>query len=578
MRNGGVNFYRTKMIFLTVKSFLKKVTRLLLIAAFLFIVSGFLSAQSTSPDRPRVYDIKNYIIRVGFDRSKKLVNADTTVELTPLDSEVSSVELDAVDLNFSSVRLENASADLKHSIANGRVIVQLDRPYKPGEMVSLRFKYTIRDPKKGIYFIAAALPSDKFKHPAQIWTQNEPEDARYWFPSFDFPSDKATSEEYITVPKGELAVGNGRLIETKPNPNGTTVYHYRMDVPHSTYLTSFVVGDFAKLTDKHNDVPLGFYAYKDRQKVADQAFSRTKDMMANYESLTGIPFPFAKYDQVMVSGFQEFDGMENVTATTLADTNILFAEYPFGRPLVEDLISHELAHSWFGDMVTCRNWSELWLNEGFATFMEAITREKFYGRENYLSKLAQDRDEFFIDDAMNKNHHALRNTAAKGDNSLFDATTYQKGGLVLHMLRQTVGDSNFWRAVNIYLKKHKYDIATSADLQAAMEEASGLNLQWFFDQWVYAAGYPKLEIHQTYDESAHQLKLTIDQVQKEDGLTPSAFRLPLEVTATTASGPVTQVVNLTQRSESFSIDLASRPTKLEIDKSQKIILLSVKID
>ena len=558
------------------KSTFKNVSHIV-VTAVLFVAALQLAAQTPNLDRPRVYDVKNYVIRVSFDREKRLVYGDTTVELTPINSELSSLELDAVDLNFTSVRLDGASKDLLFTSSNGRVNVKLDRPYTPGEVAAIRFKYTIRDPKKGIYFIAPSGPKDKLRHPAQIWTQNEPEDARYWFPSFDFPSDKATSEEFITAPKGDLAIGNGRLVESKLNRDGTTLYHFKMDVPHSTYLTSFVVGDFAKLTAKHNDVPLAFYAYKDREKVAGTAFSRTKEMMANYESLTGIPFPFAKYDQIMVSGFTEFEGMENVTATTLADNDILFAEYPFGKLIVEDLVSHELAHSWFGDMVTCRNWSELWLNEGFATFMEAVTREKLYGRENYLQKLSEDRDEYFIGEAMAKTHHALRNLTAKGDNSLFDATTYQKGGLVLHMLRETVGDANFWKAVNIYLTRHKYDTVTSADLQQAMEEASGQNLQWFFDQWVYAPGYPKLEVGQIYDENSHQLKVTIDQVQKEDGGVPSAYRLPLEVTFTTPSGAVNHLLNITQRSETFSIDASAKPTKLEVDKNEKVPLKSVKI-
>jgi aminopeptidase N len=532
--------------------------------------------QQTSFDRPRVYDVKNYIIRVSFDRSKKVVFGDTTVELTPLNSELSTIDLDAAGLNFTSVQLEGAAKNLQYTAGNGSVNVALDHAYKPGEAISIRFKYTIKDPKKGIYFIAASEPKDKFRHPAQIWSQNEPEDARYWFPSFDFPSDKATSEEFITAPKGDVAVGNGRFLGTKSNPDGTTTFHFRMEVPHSTYLTSFVVGDFAKLTDKHLDVPLGFYAYKDRQRVAGTAFARTKDMMANYEALTGIPFPFAKYDQIMVSGFQEFDGMENVTATTLADSNILFAELPLGRPLVEDLISHELAHSWFGDMVTCRNWSELWLNEGFATFMEAVTRENFYGREAYLLKLAEDRDAFIVDEAMSKKRHALRNERAVGDNSLFDVTTYQKGGLVLHMLRETVGDVNFWKGVNLYLNQHKFDNVTSSDLQKAMEQTSGQDLQWFFDQWVFAAGYPKLEVHQAYDAGSHQVKVTVDQVQKDDGMTPLAYRLPLEVTFTTPNGQVNQVLNVTKRSDMFSVDVPAEPTKLEVDKNEKVMLKTVK--
>jgi aminopeptidase N len=560
-----------------VKNFFRLRSRSLLITIVLFAGSFSSIAQTTKFDRPRTYDVKNYVIRVSFDRAKKTVYGDTTVQLTPLNSALSDVALDAVGMNFTEVTLDPSKANLAHNENNGQIDVKLDRSYSPGEMIAIRFVYTIKDPKKGIYFIDAETSPKKFLHPAQIWTQNEAEDGRYWFPSFDFPSDKATSEEFITVPKSEVAVGNGKLIDTKPNADGTQTFHFKMDVPYSTYLTSFVVGDFARLSDKHNDTLLGFYAYKDRQKVAGQAFSKTKEMMANFEAMTGIPFPFAKYDQIMVSGFSEFDGMENITATTLSDTNILFAEYPFGKGIVEDLVSHELSHSWFGDMVTCRNWSELWLNEGFATFMEAATREKLYGRENYIHKLIEDRDEFITDDAIGKKRHALRNETAKPDNSLFDITTYQKGGLVIHMLRETVGDAAFWKGVNLYLNRHKFDTVVSSDLQAAMEEASGKKLQWFFDQWVYATGYPKVEISYSYNADTGNAEITINQIQKEDGTTPAAFNFPLDVALTTSAGPVSQTLNITKRSEIFPIKVSGPPTKIEVDRLEKVILKSVKL-
>ena len=345
-------------------------------------------AQTTSLDRPRTYDVKHYAIRVGFDVPRKLVFGDTTVSLTPLNAPLSEVELDAVDMVFSSVTLDGAAKPLRYRIGRGKIVVTLDHAYKPGEVAAIRFKYRITQPKKGIYFIPAETGTGKLAHSAQIWTQNEPEDARYWFPSFDFPSDKATSEEFITAAKGQTVVGNGELLDKTDNPTGTSTFHYRMDVPHSTYLISFVVGDFVQLKDVHGNTPLSFYAYKDRTRVAGLAFAPTKDMMAAYEKLTGIAFPYKKYDQIMVSGFQEFDGMENITATTLADSQILFADYPFGKPLVEDLVSHELAHSWFGDLVTCKNWSELWLNEGFATYMEAASREALHGRDSLHQRFA----------------------------------------------------------------------------------------------------------------------------------------------------------------------------------------------
>lgn len=548
--------------------------RINILVAFLFLPVALLA--QTSLDRPRTYDVQNYSIRVSFDVAKKRVFGDTTIRLTPLKAAITVVELDAVDLAFTAVTLEPSGKPLRYKVGEGKITVQLDHSYAPGDVTSLRFKYTITAPKKGIYFIPAETSSEKMIHPAQIWTQNEPEDGRYWFPGFDYPSDKATSEEFITVTKGETVIGNGELIETKPNPDGSQTFHYIIDVPHSTYLTSFVVGDFTRIMDSHGPVPLAFYAYKDRENVARIAFSKTKDVMAVYESLTGVSYPYKKYDQVMVSGFQEFDGMENITATTLADSEILFADYAFGLPLVEDLVSHELAHSWFGNLVTCRNWSELWLNEGFATYMEAASRERLYGRESYIRKLKEDRDEYIADDGMKK-HHALQNRSARVDSSLFDVTTYQKGGVVLHMLRETVGDMAFWKAINIYLDRHRFDNVVSSDLEAAMDEASGQDLKWFFDQWVYAAGYPKLEITQDYNAAAGELRLTIDQLQKDDGLTPVAFRFPLEIEVATSAGPVTQKLDITKRSETFTVKVPAAPNGLTVDKAEKIMLKAVKI-
>jgi len=550
--------------------------RLFLVGSIIYL-SCVASFGQTPQDRPRVWDILNYTIRISFDAPKKVVYGDTTVTMTPLSSSLSLAELDAAGMQFKSVREDGAATELKYRTSSSSVAVDLPRTVAPGDKIALRFTYTITEPKKGVNFIAASTPNFPFKHPAQIWTQNEPEDARYWFPSFDFPSDKATSEEFITVRKGETAIGNGKLIESKPNANGTVTFHYRMDVPHSTYLTSFVVGTYIRLDDKYGRVPLGFYAFADKQRQAKIAFLRTKEMMAAFESLTNVPFPFAKYDQIMVSGFEEIDGMENITSTTLADNTILLADFPFGRPLVEDLVSHELAHSWFGNLVTCRNWSELWLNESFATFMEAVWREKSIGRAAYLNKLIDDRREYFADDAINKNHHALQNKSAVGDNSLFDVTTYQKGSLVIHMIRETVGDVAFWKGINLYLTRHKFDTVISTDLQSAMEEASGKKLQSFFYQWVYTAGYPRFEVRKSYDAENKEVRVTVSQVQKADGKVLDAYSFPLEIEVTTEAGSSVHKVDISKREETFNFPASNIVTKVSIDPLEKVILKSVKM-
>jgi aminopeptidase N len=557
--------------------YFKQLCRHMLAALTIFIAALAAFSQQASPNfnRPRTYDVQNYIIRVSFDRSKKTVFGDTTVELKPLAGAFTTAELDAVGMNFDSVTLGDGRG-LKYRTAGGKIIVTLDKPYSPNETVSIRFKYSTT-PKKGVYFVDELSMPGQDVQPPQIWSQGESEEARYWFPSFDFPSDKATSEEFITADAGETVIANGELIEQTPNENGTVTWHYKMPIPYSTYLTSFVVGKYVKVADSYGDLPLGFYVYPGKESIARTAFGRTKDMIQAFEELTGVKFPYNKYDQTIVRGFQ-FGGMENITATTLADTEVFFAATDFGQATVQDLVSHELAHSWFGDMVTCKNWSELWLNEGFATFMEAAAREKLYGRDSYIRKVASDADQAMADDEVTRRRHALVNMLAKPDDSLFDTTTYQKGGAVIHTLRETVGDDAFWKAINIYLNRHKFANVDSSDLQQAMEEASGKDLKWFFAQWVYSAGVPKLTVRQVYSPRTKTLKLTVTQTQKLDKIVPAAFVLPMDLEIKTAKGVRNEDLNITKRAQVFSIKVDGKPLAIKLDKDFKIPLKAVKIE
>jgi aminopeptidase N len=351
-----------------------------------------------------------------------------------------------------------------------------------------------------------------------------------------------------------------------------------MPVPHSTYLVSFVIGEYSRVDDSYNDIPLGFYIYPGREATARRAFGDTKKMIAAYEDLTGVKFPYNKYDQTVVAEFQ-FGGMENITATTMSDMEIFFADVDFLREaVVTDLVSHELAHSWFGDLVTCKNWAELWLNEGFATYMEAAYREKMFGRQDYLRKIDSDAKDFLTDDATNRKRHALFNVRAGDVDSLFDnaSTTYHKGGVVLHILREQVGTEVFWKALNTYLNRHKFANVESTDLKVSMEETSGQDLDWFFDQWVYGAGAPKLEIRQTWRARSKTLTVTVTQVQG-DAITPTVFRLPLEAEIKTASGEALEKMEVTKRVQTFSFKLDAKPTDFKLDPYNKIPLKRVKI-
>ena len=551
----------------------KKYYRALFILLLCVICAFSIGAQPAQKklSRVRTYDVQHYTIRISFDRENKIIFGDTTVQLKPLKNNFNRIELDAADLRFESVKIESGNKDLEFKTANDKIYVTLDKSYSTNELISVRFTYSAR-PRKGVYFIGKDASKEGIKHPAQIWTQGEPEEAHYWFPSYDFPDDKATSEQFITVENDETAIGNGELIEKKTTSEGKKTYHFKMPVPHSTYLTSFVVGTYTKLSDSYKKIPLGFYTYPGREELGKKTNSQTKEMMRVFEELTDINYPYNKYEQTIVSNF-EFGGMENITATTMADTE-MFLTLPHQ---VEDLISHELAHSWFGNMVTCKNWAELWLNEGFATYMEAAFREKIYGRDDYLRKIKEDAEEFRIDDAINQKRHALYNQTARPDKSIFDVTTYQKGGAVIHTLRETVGTDNFWKAINIYLTRHKFQNVETRDLQNALEEVSKTDLDWFFNQWVYRGGYPKLKIEQVYDPQTKRLNLTVKQTQDGDKLTPEAFILPMEIEITTASGVKTEKLPIKNREEKFMIKLDEEPTAIVYDKNLKIPLKSIKV-
>lgn len=544
-------------------------------AAITLIAAFSIFAQRPDFNRAQTFDAQHYAIKTSFDRANKKITGETTVTLKPLKANFRTVELDAVGLNFTSIKL--AAMELKFTTGKDKVKIQLDKAYTPDDTITLNLKYTA-SPKKGIYFVPAETNRSIGLHSAQVWTQGQPDEARHWFPSFDFPSDKATTEQYITAQKGETVIANGEMIRKQENSDGTVTWHYKMNVPHSTYLVSFVVGEYKRIDDKYRNTPLGIYVYPGKEHLASKAFGQTKRMMQIFESLTGVPYPFNKYDQTIVAKFDSA-GMENITATTFSDQFVYLADMQFGDSLVIETAAHELAHSWFGNLVTCHNWAELWLNEGFAQFMEAAYLEKENNRNAYIQKIRLDANMFLANDPVNEDRHALFNHRAGDLKKLFrnTAITYHKASAVLHTLREQVGDTAFWRGINLYLTRHKFSNVETADLQKAMEETSNQDLAWFFDQWVYHGGAPNLDITHTYDATTKTVTITIDQTQKADALTPAVFRLPLEITLETPDGPVNQTIELKKSIETITVKTESPPTRLILDRNEKLPIKRMKI-
>ena len=418
---------------------------------------------------------------------------------------------------------------------------------------------------RGLTYIT---PDGLDHRPRQIWSQGEDMDNHYWFPTYDFPNDKESWELAATVDDGDLAVSNGRLVSDVKHGKQHTMT-WREDRPSATYLVSLVVGPFAKIHDAWKGVPVDYYVYHADSARAWRLFHPTVDMIDTYSRLTGIAYPWAKYAQTTVADF--FGGMENVSATTLVDW-LPDARAYLDRPWYQELlIPHELANQWFGDFVTTEDWANLWLNEGFAEFMPgqywAHARSEHAAQDYYA-------DEYRQYMQIDRQHPMA--LASLASNNI-----YPKGALVLEMLLDYLGPQRFWASIHTYLTRHEFGNGTSDDLRQAVLLATGENLDWFWKEWVYAAGYPKLTVTSAYDSAAHTLLLNVEQTQSDslkpekNGVTfdvPHVFRMPLTVRVGTAHGDVVYPAMLDARTQTITVPrVNSAPTMVIFDDGNHVL-------
>ena len=425
---------------------------------------------------------------------------------------------------------------------------------------------------RGLTFIAATGEPHR---PQQIWSQGEDTNNHYWFPTYDFPNDRTTWALRATVPAEYSVVSNGRLVLDRKNPNGTRTVEWSQDLPSSTYLVSLIVAPLTRLTDSWHGIPVDYYVYHEDTALARPLFRVTPDMIDVYSRLTGIKYPWAKYAQTTVADF--FGGMENVSATTLVDWLPDARAYQ-DRPWYQwILIPHELAHQWFGDYVTTVDWANMWLNEGFAEFMPGqYWRVKLGARaedDYYLDEYAQ----FMEIDARRR-----MPLAALASNNI-----YPKGALVLRMLERYLGPERFWASLHTFLTRNALGNATTDDLRQAVLLATGENLDWFWDEWIYQAGYPQLAIAAAYDTAAHRLTLIVRQTQQDSstadstGLrytTPAAFRMPVTIRVGTAAGDVVQRVVLEAREQTIEIAGVTTPPTMVVFDDGNTMLKTLSFD
>ncbi len=459
------------------------------------------------PDRPVVPVHLHLWVKV--DPQAETVEGHATHLVTAVGVPATQIRFDAQDLEIEDVTIQGRPEPAKIAY-DGRVLdVTLWEPLPVGEHCALVIRYKVSKPRLGLYFIKPSVAEPD--RPVQVWSQNQDDDARYWFPCMDHPGLKMTTSLSATVPEGFRALSNGVPSQEEPEKYyqpGWLTWHWRMDAPHPVYLVTLVVGRFAEGHDAWDGIPVSWYCHPGREPEAQRAFGKTAAMMQFFSEYLRVRYAWPRYGQVAVSEFV-FGGMENTTLTTQTD-RCLHDERAALDYSADSLVAHELAHQWFGDLVTCRDWSHGWLNEGFATYFEALFVEHDKGKDEFDEELFELAEDYFKED-RERYRRPVVSREWQEPIDVFDRHLYHKGAWVLHMLRARLGDGPFRAGLRTYLERFQFNQAETSDLRRALEDTTGRSLSRFFDEWLYRGGFPELTLSSEVDSATGTVTLSLAQ-------------------------------------------------------------------
>lgn len=527
------------------------------------------------------YDTQNIRLDLRFDWEHEQAFGTETITLSPLVTDLRRVELDAAHMTFNSVKLASGvGLKFENDAPKEKLLITLERAYQPNEIINIVIDYRTNgiSSARGIAGFGRGLSfikpnPDDATRPRQIWSQGESEYNHYWFPCYDHPNDFTTTEIIATVEKPLMVISNGKLLSTKDNKDNTRTFDWKIDQPHATYLTSIVVGEYAAVEGNYLGIPVMSYVYPNEVTEGRVTTARLPAMVKFFSEKTGVKYPYAKYAQTMARDFG--GGMENISATTQTDNMIHDARMELDQTS-DGLQSHELAHQWFGDYVTCRSWADIWLNESFATYFQAMWDENNLGHDDFLYRdVKSNQDTYYRDWARGVRRPIVTENYANPD-AVFDTYAYPRGGAVLHMLRKSLGEKDWWRAIHHYLTKYPHQPVSTEQFRIAIEEATGQSMDWFFDEWLYKMGHPVFRVTQVYDRAAKTLTVKVTQEQKPDPAYayPQAtfFQTPVEIEIGTASGARIERVMLEPKEEqSFSFSVDSEPQLVNFDYGDTLI-------
>lgn len=532
------------------------------------------SLKPYTPSAQRINDLLHTKIDVRFDWAKEEVIGKVTLRLKPYFNPTSTLTLDAKGMEFKKVQFVGNEQQLKYAYDGKQIVIQLGRSYNRNEEYSLHIEYIGR-PKadggseaitsnQGLFFINPR--GEELGKPQQIWTQGETEWNSRWFPTIDRPNERSTQELSVTVAQKYKTLSNGVLVNSTNNADGTRTDYWKMDMPHAPYLFMLAVGDFAVVKDKWRNIEVSYYVEPEYEADARDIFAHTPEMLEFFSNKLGVNYPWPKYSQIIVRDYVS-GAMENTTAVIFGDF-IQKHKWELIDDSNDKIVAHELFHHWFGDYVTCESWPNLTMNEGFANYAEYLWYEYKYGIDAADYHLLTEQGGYIGSAAGGV--HPLIHFGVGDKDDMFDAHSYNKGGATLHMLRRYLGDEVFFTALKNYLTQNAFKSVEAHNLRLAMEEVSGEDLNWFFNQWYFSAGHPKLNIEYSYDDRAKEAVLTVAQTQSEKGV-PGVFVLPVAVDVYTNGRSTRHDIRVTEREQTFRFPAASKPDLINFDAERYIL-------
>lgn len=548
--------------------------KLLLLCCFLTF--GALFAQENEKintayraEREKVNDLVHTKLKVSFDYSKRYLLGEAWLTLEPHFYTVNELELDAKSMLIH--KITSAGKELKYEYDGHKLKIKLGNTYGKGDQYTVYINYTARPEEveqegsaaissaKGLYFIDPDGTDPK--KPTQIWTQGETESNSCWFPTIDTPNQKTSQEIYMTVPEQYVTLSNGLLASQTDNNDGTRTDYWKFDQKHAPYLFFMGVGEYSIVKDKWKDKEVDYYVEKEYEPYAKGIFGLTPEMIEFFSNYTEIPYMWPKYAQIVgrdyVSG-----AMENTTAVMHGEMAYQTDSELVDKNVWESVVAHELFHHWFGDYVTAESWSNLTVNESFANYSEYLWFEHKYGRDYADAHRNKEIKGYMTPDNELKDLVRFHYNSRE---DMFDAVSYNKGGAILHMLRSYLGDEAFRAGIKHYLNDNQYGTGEAHQLRLAFEEVSGKDLNWFFNQWYYSNGHPKLDIKYVYSEEANIVTVQVDQTQE------NLFKFPLAIEVYEGESPKRYEVWVDEKNESFSFKYNNKPDLINVDANRTLL-------